>query len=171
MSDRSPAAHSYLTFRLSGVRFGVDLTAVREVAPYCLLSRPPSRPPFVEGLLNLRGSAVPVLRLELLLALPESRPGLSSLLVVLRDAEQSVALLADEVSSIREVSLAEQLPAPEGATFNGCVEATAADGDETLHLLSPERLLVLREREALAHFRALEQTRLADVSPDRLEAR
>jgi chemotaxis signal transduction protein len=115
----------------------------------------------VEGLLDLRGAAIPVVRLERLLSLAEAAPRLSSLLIVLRPEDGGLALLADEVTGIRELSPEERLEAPAATSFNGCVDGTALDSGDPLYLLSLERLLLLRERQAAEHFQALEQARMA----------
>lgn len=159
MSDTILELHSYLTFRLSGLQFALALGVVREVAPHCALGRPPGCPPVLEGVLNLAGEAVPVLRLDRLLALPESAARVDSRLVIVADAKGKLALLVDEVVGILELAAGQFLPVSAGDTFNGCVSAQAEFGSEPLYVLNLERLLLNREREAMRHFIGLERQR------------
>ena len=82
MSDAAemttPAGHAGLrvcVFELAGQSFGLPLESVREIVPMAALSRPPSMPSILEGFLNLRGTALPVLRIAALLGLPQDRAG------------------------------------------------------------------------------------------------
>jgi purine-binding chemotaxis protein CheW len=159
MSDTSREHRWIVTFRLGDQLLGLPLEAVREIAPYCELSRPPVRPPLLEGILNLAGDAVPVVRLERLLLLPECIPHAGSKLLIVADAEERMALLVDEVQDILALEAGQLLPLPGNQTFNACVTQQAQLGSHTLHLMSLERLLLSREREALYQYMAIEQRR------------
>jgi purine-binding chemotaxis protein CheW len=149
----------FITFRLSGRLFALPLGVMREVALFCALERPPSCPPVLEGLLNLGGEAVPVLRLDRLLKLPEITPGVGSRLLIVADAKGPFALLVDEVMGMEEPEADRILPVAASDTFNGCIAAQLQSGTETLSLLNLERLLVRREREVIFHFASEEQQR------------
>lgn len=151
--------HRIFAFRLRGCLFGLPLSVVREVAPYCTLSKPPICPPLLEGILNLAGEGVPVLRLDRLLQLPEGVARASSRLLIVSDPGGKFALLTDEVVGILEFEAAQLVQLAVSNTFNGCVTAQGEVGHEPLHLLSLERLMLGQEREALSHFMALEQHR------------
>src|SRR6478752_4141786 len=57
------AAARTLLFRVSGSVYGCDIDAVREIIPYRRATRLPGAPPYVQGLINLRGTIVTVLDL------------------------------------------------------------------------------------------------------------
>lgn len=159
MSDTSREHRWIVTFRLGSYLLGLPLEAVREIAPYCELSRPPVRPAVLEGILNLAGDAVPVVRLDRLLLLPEGTPHAGSRLLIVADAEERMALLVDEVQEILELEAGQLLPLSGNHTFNACVTLQAQLGSQTLHLVSLERLLLSREREAFYQYLAIEQRR------------
>jgi purine-binding chemotaxis protein CheW len=73
-----------------------------------------------------------------------------------------VALLVDKVSEILYVSNNELLPVAEQDSFNGCVTATVTVAGNAIHLLSPARILLAKERESIAAFRTLESVRLEE---------
>lgn len=159
MSDTNSKNRRIISFRLGDQNFALPLEAVREVAPYCALSRPPVCPPLIEGILNLAGDALLVLRLDRLLLLPEMVPNAGSRLLIIEHAGGRFALLTDEVREIHQLSAEQFSPVPGSSSFNACVETQAQTEAGVIHLLSLERLLLSREREALGQFMLMERRR------------
>ena len=164
VEDRVPRrAGSFLVFRLPGADCALPMAALREIVPMASLSRPPGLPSLLEGFLNLGGTAVPVVRLDRLLDLPELALGLYTPLLVLRTSEDRVALLVESVRGIVAVSSDDIRAGYDGGSFNDCVEGEITVGDRVVHLLSLERLLLEKERQCLAELQAVEQDRLRDL--------
>ena len=152
-----------VVFYLGEKLAALPMESVEKIVPMASLTRPPGLPAPLEGFLNLAGAAVPVLRLDRLLQLPEQRPGLYSMLVLLKGGtDNQVALLVDRVIEILHVPNEEVLPIGEGDSFNACVEATVNMRGQVVHVLSPARILLEREHESLSAFRTIEQLRLDD---------
>lgn len=146
-------------FDAGGRRFALRLDTIKEIVPMAALSRPPAMPSMLEGFLNLRGTAVAVVRLAPLLGLPADPLQLHTPLIVLRD---SWALLVNAVTGIAEASAGGLLPLGAADSFNGCVQgrlALTAPGG-AVHLLSLERLLLEKERRIVSEFQAVEDARL-----------
>lgn len=133
------------------------------------LGRPPMLPSSLEGILNLAGRPVPVLRLDRLLQLPEQPPGLYSMLIVLKGlSDGQIAVLVDRVNEVVAVPSSALLPVGNENTFNACAEAAVSVRGETIHLLSPTRILLEKEREILSEFQVVAQQRLHDWEPEAL---
>ncbi|MEW5728095.1 MAG: chemotaxis protein CheW, partial [Pseudomonadota bacterium] len=126
------------------------------------LAKPVQMPSVVEGVLNLGGAAVPVLRLDRLLEVAGSRVGLDSSILIMR-GERVFGLLVDRVEFVRRLSDFALAPIAGADSFNGCVTACLDRDGETVPLLSWDRLLVAEERARLGEFQARAQARLADV--------
>ena len=127
------------------------------------LARPPGMPAALEGILNLEGTAVPVWRLERLLKLPEQRPGLYSALIILTGiASCRSALLVDRVSQVLALPRSALLPVRAEDSFNACAEAETSVKGKIIHILSPGRVLLEQERDALSGFQAMAEQRLRD---------
>lgn len=150
-----------LIFRLGGEECAFPVKSVREVVPMVQLVRPPGLPALLEGFLNLRGEAVPVVRLRRLFGLPEGALGLYTPVVILK--EGPLALLVDEVSGVLSASEEAGLPVQEGNTFNDCVEAEVVLNGRTVHLLSTDRLLLEQERRRIAELQVEAQRRLREL--------
>jgi purine-binding chemotaxis protein CheW len=157
-------ATTLLAFSVSGRLCAVPTAAVREIVPLPALDQAPEQPGLLEGFLNLRGTAVPVVRLDRLFGWPSSDPGLYSHIVVLSGTAGTLALLADraEYLIVRPPDSIVSLQ-PEDS-LNGCAEALIEEGGRTIHVLAGDRILLAAERRRLEEFRHREQERL-----DRLE--
>lgn len=131
------------------------------------LLHPPGLPSPLEGVLNLAGSAIPVLRLDRLLPLSPITPGLYSMLIVVKGISNSrIALLVDRVSEIVSIPEREFVPVGAESSFNSCSEAAAQLRGESIHLLSPARILLEEERAALSRFQTIAQQRLSQWELD-----
>lgn len=115
-----PANRRFVTFVLDGSSFGVDILAVREVVAHAELTKVPGAPPFVRGLVNLRGQILTVVDLAVRLGLaPRPRTRESRLVVLktsgelgrvggeLQTSDDPTAILVDRVGDVVE-------PGPEG---------------------------------------------------------
>jgi purine-binding chemotaxis protein CheW len=150
-------------FELGQHTFGLRLESVGEIVPMAALSRPPSIPSILEGFLNLRGTAVPVVRIAELLGLPPVQPGLYTPLVIARADTLSVALLVDRVTAILLLPPDALIRIPQQDAFGGCVEGRAMENGASIYLLSEKRLLLAKERQVLTEFQAVEHSRLRQL--------
>ncbi len=148
---------THLVFEVSGNRFALPADAVQEVILPPRLWQPPTRPTVLEGVLNLRGVAVPVLRLDRLLGLAQRRGGPFAPLIVLRRPAPAWAVATD---TVEDVTGEAPLEAPADGAFNDCVEGWLPAA--RAHLLAPERLLSAREAAALAEFQAVADQRMEE---------
>ena len=96
-----------LEFSLAYERYALETSLVREVHPLKELTPLPCTPPFILGIINLRGQILAVIDLKRFFNLPEK--GLSDLdkVIILRRGRLDVGLLADAVAGVRAI------PAPE----------------------------------------------------------
>jgi purine-binding chemotaxis protein CheW len=123
------------------------------------LSVPPGLPSGLAGFLDLRGTAVPIVRLDRLFNLPEQQPGLHTPMIVLRGVLGPVGILVNSVRGIVQSPSALFLDLPEERTFQGCsAGAIQLDGD-LIHVLSPDALLQANEIRMLADYAAMSQAR------------
>jgi purine-binding chemotaxis protein CheW len=170
LSRKSPLeiAGSYpsrvlLVFQLSDQSAAFRLEDVERIMPMAELASPPGLPSAVEGILNLAGVAIPVLRVDRLFGLPAQRLGLYSTLIILRSPRDAkVAILVDRVSEVLPVPENAFLPMEQEGSFNGCTEAMVAVRDVAVPLLSPSRLLMAKERTVLSEFQTMAQRRLQE---------
>jgi purine-binding chemotaxis protein CheW len=159
MGNPEERTQNLLIFHSSGLDCAFPLESVREIVPMATLSVPPGLPSGLAGFLDLRGTAIPIIRLDRLFDLPEQLPGLHTPMIVLRGVLGPIGILADSVRSIVPVDSSQLLEIPEERTFQGCATgAMQLDGD-LIHLLSPAALLEANEARLLAGYTAMSQAR------------
>lgn len=106
----------YLTFAVAGEEYAIPILRVREILAYGPLTRVPRAPKFVAGVMNLRGSVVPVVDLRTKLGLPQTEITPRTCIVIVEiegeHATTTMALLAEEVREVIELAEAEVEPPP-----------------------------------------------------------
>ena len=106
----------YLTFKLADEIFGVDVAKVREILELTTITRMPQMPEYVCGVINLRGSVVPVIDLKLKLGMAAMARTVNTciVLVEVRRDEETIVLgaLADSVQEVYELEPENIEPAP-----------------------------------------------------------
>jgi purine-binding chemotaxis protein CheW len=152
-----------LVFYAGGQSAALPLENVKRIASMVQLVRPPGLPAPLEGILNLGGTAVPVVRLDRLLGRPVQEVGLYSMLIILKDSiDVGFALLVERTSEVVSVPCGELLPIDKGDSFNACAGASFLLRGETVPLLSPQRILLEKEKLALSEFQMLAQQRVGE---------
>ncbi len=106
----------YLTFKLGTEVFGIDVAKVREVLDFTTITEIPRTPEFMSGVINLRGSVVPVVDLRLCFQMSKTERTRNTCIVVvevLLDGEATViGALADSVEEVIDMEPSEIQPAP-----------------------------------------------------------
>ena len=113
-------AGQYLTFFLSEEEYAVDILRVREIIAYGTVTRVPQTPHFVRGMLNHRGTVVPVLDLAIKLGMPQGdvTPRTCILLIEVPSDEglDLVGIVADDVHQVIEFAPGDIAPTPSFGT-------------------------------------------------------
>jgi purine-binding chemotaxis protein CheW len=89
-----------VTFTLDDVEFGLDIDRVQEITPRTDITPVPGSPSFVLGIVNLRGSIIPVLDSRLRFHLPAKAPTSKTRIIILDLAGQPTGLMVDSVSEV-----------------------------------------------------------------------
>lgn len=98
----------YLTFSLADDEYAVAVLSVKEIIEYGVVTKVPTTPHYVRGVINLRGSVVPVVDLAVRFGLPESAVSRRTCIVIvettLRGERVVMGVVADSVSQVIEYS-------------------------------------------------------------------
>ena len=116
VTQAAEAPQQYLTFLLGGEMFAVGILNVKEIIEYGNLTEIPMMPPFIRGVINLRGSVVPVIDLAARFGGAESQVGKRSCSVILEvsesDFRHDIGIMVDAVSEVLEIPASEIEPPP-----------------------------------------------------------
>ncbi len=110
----------YLTFKLDDEVFALDITKVREVLDFTTVTKVPRTPEFMRGVINLRGSVVPVVDLRLKFGMSKTEKTVNTCIIIVEvrvDEETTVlGALADSVQEVMDLEPGHIEPAPKIGT-------------------------------------------------------
>ena len=106
----------YLTFRLEEEVFALDISQVREVLDFTAITKVPRTPEFMRGVINLRGSVVPVVDMRLKFGMSRTEQTLNTCIIIVEINIEGDRLilgaLADSVQEVIELGPGQIEPAP-----------------------------------------------------------
>jgi purine-binding chemotaxis protein CheW len=110
----------YLTFNLDDEVFALDISKVREVLDYTTITKVPRTPEFMRGVINLRGSVVPVVDLRLKLGMTQTEKTVNTCIIItevaVEDETVVLGVLADSVQEVVDLEPGQIEPAPKIGT-------------------------------------------------------
>ena len=144
--------HQYLTFVLGQEQYGIEILRVQEIKGYSAPMQLPNMPPHIKGVMNLRGTVVPVLDLRIKFGMPEAEYDGFTVVIVVKVAERTVGLIVDAVSDVLNVDPSETVPAPEmGAGVDtSYLTGLAKSPDRLIALLALDRVVDAPQLEQVA---------------------
>jgi purine-binding chemotaxis protein CheW len=131
--DAPAGAQELITIQVGEQMFALDIMTVREIRGWTVSTPLPHAPAYVLGMINLRGTVLPVLDLSSRLGLPPRSPDASSVVVVAELAGRPVGLLVDAVNDIITV---------EGAQIQAAPDVGEGDADFVRGVITLEHAIV-----------------------------
>lgn len=143
----------YLTFKLNDEVFGVDVAKVREILDLIKITRVPQTPDFMRGVINLRGSVVPVVDMRIKFGLEATESTVNTCIVVVEvelDGENTIlGALVDSVQEVFELEQSEIEPAPRIGTKlrTDFIKGMGKHDDRFIILLNIDKIFSTEELE------------------------
>lgn len=110
----------YLTYKLGDEVFALDITKVREVLDFTTVTKVPRTPDFMRGVINLRGSVVPVVDMRLKFGMTMTEKSVNTCVIIVEvtvDQETTIiGCLADSVQEVMDLEPDQIAPAPKIGT-------------------------------------------------------
>lgn len=133
----------FLTFQLGDELYGVDILRVQEIKGYTTVTKIPNTPPHIKGVLNLRGTIVPIVELRTKFGMPTIEYTLFTVIVVVVIQEKIMGLVVDAVSDVLNIDKKDIQPPPQfGAKVDvSFLNGIGKSGDKLVALLDMDRLL------------------------------
>jgi len=132
----------FLTFRLGAEEYGIEILKVREIRSWEEPTAIANTPAFIKGVINLRGTIVPIVDLRLKFNLSEVKYDLFTVVIILSVAKRVVGIVVDAVSDVITLASQQMSPAPE---FGAALDTRFITGLGTVG----ERMLILADIERL----------------------
>lgn len=150
--------HQFLTFALGQEEYGVEILNIQEIKGYSAITPLPNAPVFIKGVLNLRGTIVPIVDLRKKFGLPDVELTKFTVIVVVQIRSRSAAqqrtmgFIVDAVSDVLNVAGGDIQPTPElhGQVDTSFINGLAKAGEKLVILLDIEKVLTTAEAAVMA---------------------
>ncbi len=134
----------YVTFLVGEKTFGIVIVMVREIKQWTPTTSLPNQKPHMRGVLNLRGTIVPVHDLRVRFGGPVTEATENHVVVIASIGDQTIGILVDAVSDIITVSAEQVRPVPTTGSHSSDIGISGLvnNGDEMVALLNLEALFL-----------------------------
>jgi purine-binding chemotaxis protein CheW len=141
--DEDSQEGKFLTFVLNKEEFGIEIRYVTEIIGIQSITGVPDMPPYIKGVINLRGKVIPVMDVRLRFEMEERAYDDRTCIVVICINEQSVGLIVDRVSEVLDIPKSETEPPPKGKRGENSrfIQGMGKVGERVKILLNANQLL------------------------------
>lgn len=147
----------FLTFMLAGEEYGIDILRVQEIKGWDSVTPIPNAPEYIRGVINLRGTIVPIIDMRLRFSIEAIEYGPVTVVIVLKvmnadgDNSRVMGVIVDAVSDVYTVDEGDIKPAPDfGSVVDvGYVHGLVTMDDNMVIMLDIDRLLNSNELELI----------------------
>jgi purine-binding chemotaxis protein CheW len=146
-----------VSFVVGTEEFAIPILSVQEINRMMQITRVPQSPPFIEGVINLRGKIIPVMDLRKRFGMPKLENSADARIIVVEVGSRVIGFTVDRVNEVLRISASIVEPAP--AMVTG-VDSDYVQGVGKLE----DRLLILISLEKLFNERQLQQADAAVAS-------
>ncbi|BEV71895.1 MULTISPECIES: chemotaxis protein CheW [unclassified Paludibacterium] len=137
------AARELLVFTLGAEQYAIDILKVQEIRGYESVTRIAGAPNFIKGVVNLRGSIVPIVDMRLKFDLGDASYTPFTVVIILNVLSRTVGIVVDGVSDVIQLKPEAIRPAPEfgAAVDTAYIEGLTPVGDSMVIVMDIERLM------------------------------
>ncbi len=133
--------NQFLTFMLAGEEYGVDILRVQEIKGWDTVTKIPNTPEYIRGVINLRGTIVPIIDLRLRFNLDYLEYGVTTVVIVVKvnsegGKERTMGIVVDAVSDVYNISNEDFRESPD---FGSAVDTDFVKGLTTVN----EKMVIL----------------------------
>jgi len=147
----------FLTFMLAGEEYGVDILRVQEIKGWDDVTNIPNTPDYIKGVINLRGTIVPIIDMRLRFDLEHKEYDATTVVVVLRiesdkgGNDRTMGVVVDGVSDVYNVPIKDIKPSPDFgmAVDTEFVNGLATIGEKMVIVLNIDHMLNADELAAV----------------------
>lgn len=141
-ADVASCGGEYLTFTLGNEEYGIEILKVQEIRGYEAVTKIANAPEFIKGVVNLRGTIVPIVDMRIKFNLGTVEYNQFTVVIILTIGERVVGMVVDGVSDVITLNAEQVKPAPD---FSTTFDSEYITGLGTVD----ERMLILVDIERL----------------------
>ena len=147
IQTENEAVEQYLSFKLGDEFYGINILRVQEIKGWEETTTIPNTPDYIKGVINLRGTVIPILDLRLKFNMNWNEYDKKTVVIVTKikceDAEKIMGIVVDSVSDTQNIKLSEISEAPDlGVAINtDYIKGITSVNDNMLVILDIDRLI------------------------------
>jgi len=147
MVEDNASREEFLTFTLGAEEYAVDILKVQEIRGYDTVTRIARAPAFIKGVINLRGTIVPIVDLRIKLELGKVEYTPFTVTIILNVGGRVVGIVVDGVSDVIGMDTEQIRPAPDFASGldTAYIRGLATQDDRMLIVMDIEKLMLSQE--------------------------
>lgn len=130
-----------VTFFLNGEEYGIDVMRVREITSMTTITKSANSPDYVKGIINLRGSIVPIISLRNRFYLPDNEDESMSCIAVMDFKGELTGFVIDEISDVVRINSSEIQPSPMDNSSQPWIEGVFNIKEKLVVFLNLEHLI------------------------------
>ena len=144
--------HQFLTFFLGDEVYGIEILRVQEIKGYTAVTHIPNTPEFIKGVLNLRGTIVPIIDLRLKFRMDSKEYDKTTVIIVVELSNRVMGIVVDAVSEVLSIPEKDVQPTPQfGSTVDvSFINGIGKSGEKLVTLLDIDRVMSVSEIEEAA---------------------
>ena len=146
-ADEGGFAQEYLTFTLGAEEYAIDILKVQEIRGYEQPTVIANAPPFIKGVINLRGTIVPIVDMRIKFGVGKVEYTPFTVVIILNIGSRVVGIVVDGVSDVTALRPDQVRPAPEFAATvdTRYIQGLGTLGDRMLIVVDIARLMLSSE--------------------------
>ena len=155
-------ANRYLTFFVDDEQYGIDISKIKEIIAPIKITHIPKTPAFVKGVINLRGSVIPVVDVRLKFGMQEKEMDMDSAIIIYEVNKVSIGFIVDQVEDVLSIDEKHISDSPSfGASIDtSFIDSVAEVDNDVIMLLNLEKIF---EAEELLDISKLENDEKQDI--------
>lgn len=146
-----PEGAEYLVFTLGKEEYGIDILKVQEIRGYDQVTSIANTPPFIKGVINLRGTIVPIVDLRIKFNIGQPTYDQFTVVIILNVVGRVIGIVVDGVSDVISMSAEQVRPSPElgSALDTQYLKGLGTIDDRMIIITDIEKLLTSKEMELM----------------------
>ncbi|OYP39134.1 chemotaxis protein CheW [Rhodopirellula sp. MGV] len=143
VTELSTDGNQFLTFTLQDEEFGIEILRVQEIKGLSRITPIPNMPYYIRGVMNLRGTVVPIIDLRAKFAMPKVDYNQFTVIIVVTIGDKVIGLVVDAVSDVLNVAEENIESAPDlgGQADTAFMTGIAKSGERLITLLNMDDLI------------------------------
>ncbi len=135
----------YVVFKIGNEEYGVDIKMITTIERIMGIARVPKTPPYIKGVINLRGEIIPVICMRCKFNLPVEEYGEDTRIVIFKTEESSVGIIVDSVAEVVQLKEedVEKISSFSNALMIDYIIGVGKIDGRIITLLNLEKLVVL----------------------------